>query len=510
MMKKIRLTEKYLQIPVSLGQPVRVLEIYDGDAKVFEAEVPAGPDGAETAEPDALAQIPLPKLAGRELLLQGEFPETFWAGVFCTGTPIKRKETRPAFHMTAEIGWINDPNGLVYENGVYHYYFQYNPLNTEWGNMSWGHATSCDLLHWTQEDTVLLPEADGMIFSGSALLPENGQMNVPEGAIAYYYTVAGGIAAWSKGKPYIQKMAYSIDHGRTLVQGKMADGSDWSLAAVAPENRDPKVFWHEESGAYIMIFWVQDHEFILLRSTDGRNWRESQRFSLEDGFECPDLVCLHGENGSCWVIFTAAGYYYPGDFDGYTFRWHGYKKCLYKGAIQYAGQTYAGVNERVIFVPWLQLKHPGRCYRGASGLPRELSLIKETDGTFSVVQKPVCEYEEQKVETDGTNGFAELAVTCQEGAVFGLELLFAQKEIPAYGVEYMRETGIFAMGDERVCLHAVSGEFRFIFDDTILEIIMDDGRKVGAYELPAPCIGIRCRKAYGCALHYYQLPERDG
>ena len=510
MQKIIRLTEKYLQIPVSFGQPVRVLEIYDGDVKMFEAAVPVRKDGAETAEPDALAQIPLPQFAGRGLLLRGEFPETFWERVSCTSTPIKRKETRPAFHMTAEIGWINDPNGLVYENGVYHYYFQYNPFDTEWGNMSWGHATSRDLLHWTQDDTVLLPEEDGMIFSGSAVLPENGQMNVPCGAIVYYYTVAGGIAAWSEGKPYIQKMAYSADHGRTLVRCKAADGSDWRLAAVAPENRDPKVFWHEESGAYIMIFWVQDHEFILLRSTDGRDWRESQRFSLEDGFECPDLVRLHGEDGSCWVIFTAAGYYYPGDFDGYTFRWHGYKKCLYAGGIQYAGQTYAGVNDRVIFVPWLQMKHPGRCYRGAAGLPRELSLTKEADGTFSVVQKPVSEYEAQKVGTEGDMGFTELAVTCQAGGAFSLELLFAQEEIPAYGVEYRSETGVFAMSDERVCLHAASGEFRFIFDDTILEVIMDDGRKVGAYELPAPCIGIRCREARGCALRYYQMPERSG
>ncbi len=468
MQKTIRLTEKYLQIPVSFGQPVSVLEMYDGDAKVFEAAVPVCSDGAERAEPDALAQIPLQEFVGRELLLRGEFPETFWERVSCTSTPIKRKETRPAFHMTAEMGWINDPNGLVYENGVYHYYFQYNPFDTEWGNMSWGHATSRDLLHWTQEDTVLLPEADGMIFSGSALLPENGRMNVPEGAIVYYYTVAGGIAAWSKEKPYIQKMAYSADHGRTLVRGKMADGSDWKLAAVAPENRDPKVFWHEESGAYIMIFWMQADEFIILRSTNGLDWKESQRFSLEDGFECPDLVCLRGADGECWVIFTAAGYYYPGDFDGYTFRWHGYKKCLYAGEIQYAGQTYAGVNDRVIFVPWLQMKHLGRGYRGAAGLPRELSLIKEADGTFSVVQKPVREYEEQKVETDGTNGFTELAVSSREG------------------------------------------EFRFIFDDTILEIIMDGGRKIGAYELPVPCTEIRCKEMDGCTLRYYKLSERNG
>src|SRR5699024_2710544 len=110
------------------------------------------------------------------------------------------EEPRPSVHFTAVHGWINDPNGLIYADGLFHYYFQYNPFDTEWQNMSWGHAVSRDLLHWRQEETVMSPDEDGPIFSGSAVENQQGLLGQPQEALLYFYTAAGGSSRWSAGK----------------------------------------------------------------------------------------------------------------------------------------------------------------------------------------------------------------------------------------------------------------------------------------------------------------------
>jgi sucrose-6-phosphate hydrolase SacC (GH32 family) len=81
---------------------------------------------------------------------------------------------RPRYHFTPAKNWMNDPNGLLYHNGVYHLYYQYNPGGNTWGAMSWGHATSDDLTHWKEQPVALLARGypdniSEMFFSGSAV-----------------------------------------------------------------------------------------------------------------------------------------------------------------------------------------------------------------------------------------------------------------------------------------------------------------------------------------------------
>ena len=180
----------------------------------------------------------------------------------------------------------------------------------------------------------MYPDENGYMFSGSGFVNKNGCLGLPEDALMFYYTAAGECRPWTAERLFTQRLAYSIDGGKTLIKTDRG-----VVPVISHENRDPKVFWHEETKSYIMILWVDGNEFAILRSTDLEKWNISQRFELTDGFECHDLICLTDETGKHWFVTTADGYYYPGEFDGYSFNWSGKRYCLYMNKVPYAAQT---------------------------------------------------------------------------------------------------------------------------------------------------------------------------
>lgn len=253
---------------------------------------------------------------------------------------------------------MNDPNGLIYHKGIYHMYFQYNPKRLDWGEIGWGHATSTDLLNWKNHGLVMEADERGMIFSGSG---------ISVGDILYFYYTAA-----PKGGLFTQRLAKSFDGGMTLVKDE-----SFVVENICRENRDPKVFYHKETSAYIMILWLEENDFAILRSPtpDGR-FELSQRFTLPDGFECPNLFELDG----VWFVWTADGFYYPGTFDGYTFKWKGKKHSAFADKTPYAAQVFSGTKD-VILIPWLRIadSNPPVKWNGVMGIPRKLSAIKTGD-----------------------------------------------------------------------------------------------------------------------------------
>lgn len=224
---------------------------------------------------------------------------------------------RPQFHFSPEKNWINDPNGMVYFYGEYHLMYQYNPYGNQWGNMSWGHAVSPDMVHWEELDVALYPDELGAIFSGGAVIDVNNTAGFGHNAMIAIYTSAGDEQQ--------QSIAYSLDKGRT-----------WTKYAENPvlpnqgtfDFRDPMVFWHKEAEHWVMALAVLD--IIEFYSSDNLiDWQYESSFGKNignhsGGWECPDFFKV----GDHWVLIvsnwlgdnTGSGsQYFVGDFDGYEF-----------------------------------------------------------------------------------------------------------------------------------------------------------------------------------------------
>lgn len=310
--------------------------------------------------------------------------------------PLFDESYRPQFHFTPMRNWTNDPNGLVYYKGEYHLFFQHNPFGIEWGNMTWGHAVSRDLVHWEHLPNAIEPDNLGTIFSGSAVVDHENTAGFAAGrekAIVAIYTAAGGTSEASKGQPFTQCIAYSVDRGRTWT--KYAGNP--VLAHVAGENRDPKVIWHAPSRRWIMALYLKDNDFGLFRSPDLKSWEHLQTIAMPDCAECPDFfdMPVQGKPGvRRWVLTAANGRYVMGDFDGTHFTPDGPPLQVDYGANYYAVQTYSDIPKsdgRRIQIAWMNGgSYPRMPFNQQMSFPCTLTLRQTPDG-LRLFRMPVRE-----------------------------------------------------------------------------------------------------------------------
>jgi len=309
-----------------------------------------------------------------------------------SGTPASTayfEQYRPQIHYTPAKNWVNDPNGMVYVDGTWHLYYQYNPYGNGWGNMSWGHATSKDLVHWQEQSAVLYKDQLGDIFSGSAVLDKDNTAGFGAGSIVALYTSAGDHQQ--------QSIAYSIDKGMTYTtySGNPVIGN-----TTRGDFRDPKVFWHEESQQWVMslaLGWSCGIEFWTSR--DLKSWTFASQFTSDvvrcnqGQWECPDLFPMDYNGQRKWVLivsvnpggpFTGSGtMYFVGDFDGKIFRADPLDYPLWAdyGMDNYAGVTWSNApDNRRVFLGWMNNwtysgDVPCSPWRSAFTLPRDLALI---------------------------------------------------------------------------------------------------------------------------------------
>ena len=329
---------------------------------------------------------------------------------------------RPVYHHTPLYGWMNDPNGMFYLDGTWHLYFQHNPYGSTWGNMTWGHSTSRDLIHWQAEPNAILPDALGTIFSGSAVVDHQNTAGFGPGAIIAFYTSAKA-TPW--GDSQSQSMAYSTDGGRTFT--KYADNP--VITSDRPDFRDPKVFWYAPARHWCMILAV-GQQMEIYSSPNLREWKKESSFGLKQGahggvWECPDLVevPVEGTNEKKWVLICNinpggpfggnATQYFVGTFDGKRFtnesptrtKWMDY------GKDHYATVTfYNAPDGRTVALGWMsnwqyQSVLPTKQYRGANTLARELSLYQR-DGELLLRCAPVRETEQARGKARAISSFS--------------------------------------------------------------------------------------------------------
>nr|WP_309690322.1 glycoside hydrolase family 32 protein [Armatimonas sp.] len=284
---------------------------------------------------------------------------------------------RPLFHFTAPRGWLNDPNGLIFHQGFWHLFYQHNPKGTDWGNMTWGHARSTDLLHWEHLPLALEPYGKGTIFSGSAVLDERGAAGCGKRALLLFYTFAG--------KPFDQRMAFSNDAGQTFQQ------LAWNpvLPNIEGDNRDPRVFWHAGAAHWCMALYVRRG------TSDGIEFYTAPRLTawsfssrIEGFYECPECFELEGS----WVLFGADGEYVLGQFDGMAFHPEGERLKLDYGMNFYAAQTWSHVPEnRRVLIAWMRGgSYPGMPFNQQLSFPTDLTL-REIGGQKRLCRQPIPE-----------------------------------------------------------------------------------------------------------------------
>lgn len=312
---------------------------------------------------------------------------------------------RPLIHYTPAKNWINDPNGLVYANGVYHMFYQYNPMGNDWGNMSWGHAISSDLIKWKEQPVALTRDELGDIFSGSAVYDENNTAGFGNGAIVALYT--------SSGEHQQQSLAYSTD-GKNFSK---YENNPVISNTTEPDFRDPKVCWYEKGGYWIMSLAMGNkHAIQFFKSTDLKNWDNLSTFTWNSDacnrgqWECPDLLKMDYNGDEKWVLIVSVNpggpvlgsgtMYFIGNFDGTTFVAddRNYPLWLDYGMDNYAGVTWSNTpDNRIVFIGWMNnWKYTGSVpatpWRSAMTLPRELKLI-EYDGKLLLANTVVSEIE---------------------------------------------------------------------------------------------------------------------
>ena len=511
MEKRLLINADYLYLPIKGGKEEKLMEVFlmeeDRKTKVMEWMIPVNDEEGRDYTYDYKAQIPVKTWKGKCLVLEGDMPENFWKEVDHTSFLHKQSKSnthRPNIHFTADTGWINDPNGLVFSEGKYHLYFQYNPCNISWQNMSWGHAVSSDLLHWKQEEIALVPDEHGTMFSGCGLKNEKGLLGLPSEALVFFYTAAGAKTPWGKEeRHFTQRVAYSLDGGKTLVKMEKP-----YLEMIESENRDPKIFWHEETSAYIMTLWLEGNDFAIFRSKDLECWEMSDRFTLSEAWECPDLMKLYSEDGEAhWLFWSADGFYYWGDFDGYHFKTDGVQHKAYINKLAYAAQTYSGVEGRTITVPWLRTSNKGRLYTGAMGLPRELS-VKVIEGEKYLVQRAVRELAEQRKliwqkkeenteVADQEKVYVYQAKEGQERKAIQMEMTLEEDykglvrwQINGTAIRYDTQTGELTVDETVYPIGKNQHSFTLLVDGDVFEVTADHDIMTGMFELREDSINI--------------------
>ena len=321
---------------------------------------------------------------------------------------------RPSYHFTPLYGWMNDPNGMVYKDGEYHLYFQYNPYGSKWGNMHWGHAVSKDLVHWEHLDPAIARDPVGHIFSGSSVVDKKNTAGFGKDAIIAIYTNN------SVNHDEVQCIAYSNDNGRTFT--KYEGNPVLTPFDGLKDFRDPKVFWYEKGKCWYMIVSA-DKETRFYKSKNLKKWTYVSAFGKGLGqqpcqYECPDFFQLpvNGDkkkmkwvmtmniNPGCWFGGSATEYF-VGDFDGKKFTCPDANevKWLDWGKDHYATVTFSNTGDRVLGITWMSNWQyanltPFKQNRGANGLPRELKLY-EKNGKYYISEDVAPEVYALRKET---------------------------------------------------------------------------------------------------------------
>ena len=395
-MVKVKKGQRYILLPVQESEDIAGIAVVgEGNNMVQRLNVKLAIDRVDYFVPYELKGADLLDITfhgdRRQKGAVGEFVcwrEMKYSDTFDT---TNRERFRPIYHHTPVYGWMNDPNGMFYKDGVWHLYYQWNPYGSQWENMTWGHSTSKDLVHWEAQPMALEADWLGTIFSGSCVTRGD--------EVIAMYTSAG--------HHQTQSIAISKDGGKTFE--KYAGNPVLTTSDVA-DFRDPRPFWNEDIKAWNLIL-AAGQEMRIYSSKDLKDWKHESSFGKEYGnhggvWECPDLFPLEvrGEKPEVskkWVLICninpggpfggSATQYFVGQFDGKKFTCESMPKVtkwLDYGKDHYATVSfYNAPNNRHTVLAWMSNwqyanQVPTKQFRSANSIPRDLGLFRHGEETY--------------------------------------------------------------------------------------------------------------------------------
>jgi len=494
--REVLAESRYLHFPVKSNASMRLVQLtVEGRlVREFEIELAEG-------EPDFWAFTDVWAFRGKRLAVETKLMSGSRAlEAVVQGDAIKdadclyQEKYRPQFHFTPLRGWTNDPNGLVYYKGEYHLFFQHNPFGTKWGNMTWGHAVSPDLVHWTELGDAIHPDRLGTIFSGSAVVDYHntgGFQTGEEKPIVCIFTSAGGTSAWSRGRPFTQSLAYSNDCGRswTTYAGNPV------LKHIVGGNRDPKVVWHGPTKRWIMALYLDKNDYGLFASPNLKDWAQLQTLTVPGCGECPDFFPMPvdgDKNNVRWVFTAANGRYLIGSFDGRKFTPSSGPHDANWGGWYYAVQSYSDIpaaDGRRIQIAWMAGgQYPGMPFNQQMNFPCEMTLRSLAEG-LRICRNPVREIQSLRVKT---HSWANAPVKPGENLLSAIkaELLDIEAEIAPgqaaeFGFDLRGQRLAYSAKDRTVSFLGKSAEavpmdqrvrLRVLVDRTTVEVYANEGK----------------------------------
>ena len=309
------------------------------------------------------------------------------------------------YHFTPPKGWTNDPNGLIYVDGVYHLFYQHYPHDIVWGPMHWGHAVSKDLLHWEHKPVAIYPTEEEYIFSGSCVYDKenvSGLGTKEQPPLLAFYTAHNPVTGEEQ-----QSIAYSTDFeiftkyaGNPVIENRkfVVDSSEQENPAYKKDFRDPKVFQNPILGGFSMVL-AAGHRLEVYHSMNLLSWEKTGEFAPKEGFkeicECPDCFPLETDEGTKWILTLSLTShimpYYVGTFDGNTFveEKDEFEESVKTPLLDYASDNYAMVtfasSPEPLMLGWGESwdyvsQTPAKNYRGKMTMARTVRLVKTAAG----------------------------------------------------------------------------------------------------------------------------------
>ena len=448
-------SKKYLLLPVQESAEVSNIKVIGGSRQLKTLNVRLANNHIDYYVPLCLQEFDNEKGLMLDVHVNGTYRtdggiSTFscWKNMSFSDTfdMKNREQYRPVYHHTPAYGWMNDPNGMFYKDGVWNLYFQHNPYGSQWENMTWGHSTSTDLVHWKFQGDPVQPDALGTVFSGSAVVDKENTSGFGKGAVIALYTSAG--------ESQTQSMVYSTDNGKTFTK---YEGNP-VITSNVPDFRDPHMFWNEDIKKWNMILAAGQHMEIYT-SDNLKDWKLESSFGEKYGnhggvWECPDLMKMkvRGTNKEKWMLICninpggpfggSATQYFIGDFDGHKFTCESkpeVTKWMDYGKDHYATVTFDNAPAgRRVAIAWMSNwqyanQAPTQQYRSGNSIPRDLGLFEYKGETYcSVVPSPEMTAARSKKATKSLSESCEMVVNLKGNSTITLSNDKGEKVVMLY------------------------------------------------------------------------------